>query len=54
LTSGRSPPAIPATAAGIACGAGAAPFWAAGFVAARHGIAVGFSPADIVSRARRR
>jgi drug/metabolite transporter (DMT)-like permease len=23
-------------------------FWAAGFVAARHGIAVGFSPADIV------
>jgi drug/metabolite transporter (DMT)-like permease len=33
---------------GIACGAGAALFWAAGFVAARHGIAVGFSPADIV------
>src|SRR6478672_1739511 len=48
LTSGRSPPAIPATPAGIACGAGAALFWAAGFVAARHGIAVGFSPADIV------
>ena len=23
-------------------------FWAAGFVAARHGIAVGFSPTDIV------
>ena len=37
-----------ATAAGIACGAGAALFWAAGFVAARHGIAAGFSPADIV------
>jgi len=36
-----------ATAAGIACGAGAALFWAAGFVAARHGIAAGFSPADI-------
>jgi drug/metabolite transporter (DMT)-like permease len=35
------------TAAGIACGAGAALFWAAGFAAARHGIAVGFSPADL-------
>src|SRR5262245_39312228 len=33
---------------GVLCGAGAALFWAAGFVAARHGIAVGFSPADIV------
>ena len=33
---------------GIACGTGAALFWAAGFVAARHGIAVGFSPAEIV------
>jgi drug/metabolite transporter (DMT)-like permease len=33
---------------GIACGAGAALFWAIGFVAARHGISVGFSPADIV------
>lgn len=32
---------------GVLCGAGAALFWAAGFVAARHGIAVGFSPADI-------
>jgi drug/metabolite transporter (DMT)-like permease len=39
---------MPGTAAGIACGAGAALFWAAGFVAARHGIAAGFSPADIV------
>jgi drug/metabolite transporter (DMT)-like permease len=39
---------VPATVAGIACGAGAALFWAAGFVAARHGIAIGFSPADIV------
>jgi drug/metabolite transporter (DMT)-like permease len=36
-----------ATAAGIACGAGAALFWASGFAAARHGIAVGFSPADL-------
>jgi drug/metabolite transporter (DMT)-like permease len=33
---------------GIACGTAAALFWAAGFVAARHGIAVGFSPADVV------
>jgi drug/metabolite transporter (DMT)-like permease len=33
---------------GVACGTGAALFWAAGFVAARHGIAVGFSPTDIV------
>ena len=40
-------PGSPATAAGILCGAGAALFWAAGFVAARHGIAIGFSPADI-------
>ena len=37
-----------ATAVGIACGTGAALFWAAGFVAARHGIALGFSPAEIV------
>ena len=36
-----------AAAAGIACGVGAAVFWAAGFVAARHGISAGFSPADI-------
>lgn len=35
-------------AAGLACGAGAALFWAIGFVAARHGISIGFSPADIV------
>jgi drug/metabolite transporter (DMT)-like permease len=41
-------PDLRATAAGIACGTGAALFWAAGFVAARHGIAAGFSPADIV------
>src|SRR5262249_39567169 len=37
-----------ATAVGIACGTGAALFWAAGFVVARHGIALGFSPAEIV------
>lgn len=35
------------TAAGIACGIGAAVFWAGGFVAARHGIAAGLTPFDI-------
>jgi drug/metabolite transporter (DMT)-like permease len=35
------------TALGVACGAGAALFWAAGFAAARHGIAIGYSPADL-------
>jgi drug/metabolite transporter (DMT)-like permease len=34
-------------AIGIACGVGAAVCWAAGFVAARHGIDIGFTPADI-------
>jgi drug/metabolite transporter (DMT)-like permease len=33
--------------AGIACGVGAAVFWAAGLVAARHGVAIGLSPADM-------
>jgi drug/metabolite transporter (DMT)-like permease len=33
--------------AGVACGVGAAIFWAGGFAAARHGIAVGLSPFDI-------
>ena len=32
---------------GMLFGAGAALFWAAGFGAARHGIALGFSPADL-------
>ncbi len=32
---------------GILCGAGAALFWAAGFAAAKHGIDIGFSPADL-------
>src|SRR5262249_28740375 len=36
-----------AAAVGIACGVGAAVFWAAGFVAARHGIAIGLTPADM-------
>ena len=35
-------------AAGIAFGTVASLFWAIGFVAARHAIAVGFSPADLV------
>ena len=35
------------TTVGILCGAGAALFWAAGFAAARHGIALGFSAADL-------
>jgi drug/metabolite transporter (DMT)-like permease len=35
------------TTVGILCGAGAALFWAAGFAAARHGIAIGFSSADL-------
>jgi drug/metabolite transporter (DMT)-like permease len=34
-------------AIGVLCGAGAAVFWAAGFVGARHGIDIGFTPADI-------
>lgn len=34
-------------ALGIACGAGAAVFWAIGFVAARHGIDAGFAPVDL-------
>ncbi len=32
------------TALGIACGAGSALCWAAGFVAARHGVLIGMSP----------
>ncbi len=33
---------------GVLCGIGAAVFWAGGFVAARHGIDIGFSPMDLV------
>ena len=33
---------------GVACGLGAALFWALGFVATRHGLKVGFSPADLL------
>jgi drug/metabolite transporter (DMT)-like permease len=32
---------------GVACGVGAATFWAGGFAAAQHGITVGLSPFDI-------
>ena len=32
---------------GLLCGTGAAFGWAAGFVAAKHGVTVGFSPADL-------
>lgn len=32
---------------GTLCGIGAAAGWAAGFVAAKHGVGVGFSPADL-------
>lgn len=38
---------ISSVAIGALCGIGAAVFWAAGFVAARHGVDVGFTPADI-------
>ena len=38
---------LSSVAVGIACGAGAALFWAAGFVAARHGVDAGFTPADL-------
>jgi drug/metabolite transporter (DMT)-like permease len=36
-----------ATLIGVLCGTGAALGWAAGFVAAKHGVAVGFTPADL-------
>jgi len=33
---------------GVTCGLGAALFWALGFVATRHGLKVGFTPADLL------
>jgi drug/metabolite transporter (DMT)-like permease len=39
--------ALSATAFGVLCGIAAAACWAAGFVAAKHGIAVGLAPADL-------
>jgi drug/metabolite transporter (DMT)-like permease len=44
----RSPATARLDLVGILCGVGAALFWAIGFVAARRGIAAGFSPVDIV------
>jgi len=38
---------LSATTVGTLCGIGAATCWALGFVAAKHGIAVGFTPADL-------
>ncbi|MGC1466371.1 MAG: DMT family transporter [Pseudolabrys sp.] len=32
---------------GTLCGVGAASCWAAGFVAAKHGVSIGFTPADL-------
>jgi drug/metabolite transporter (DMT)-like permease len=43
----RAAPAPRSILIGIACGTGAALFWAAGLTAPRHGIAVGFSPFDL-------
>jgi drug/metabolite transporter (DMT)-like permease len=36
------------TLLGVACGLGAASCWALGFVATRHGLKVGFTPADLL------
>ncbi|MGE3992120.1 DMT family transporter [Pseudorhodoplanes sp.] len=38
---------LSATAIGVSCGIAASICWAIGFVAAKHGIAVGFAPADL-------
>jgi drug/metabolite transporter (DMT)-like permease len=42
-----TPTRLPTAATGVACGTAAAAAWAAGMVAARHGIDIGFSPADL-------
>lgn len=44
MDNASSPPVKSTTALGVLCGAGAALFWALGFVATRHGIDVGVSP----------
>lgn len=44
MDNASSPPVKSTTALGVLCGAGAALFWALGFVAVRHGIDVGVSP----------
>src|ERR1700710_3022437 len=33
---------------GVACGIGAALFWALGFVSTRHGLKAGFTPVDLL------
>ena len=42
-----APARMSAIFAGVLCGIGAALGWAAGFVAAKHGVSIGFSPADL-------
>src|SRR5262245_8043953 len=42
-----SSPSTRSTLLGIACGVGAALFWATGFVLIRHGIDIGFTPLDL-------
>src|ERR1700719_4949833 len=44
MTLAPSLPVKHATALGVLCGAGSAFFWSLGFVAARHGVLVGWSP----------
>ena len=41
------PQGISAATAGMVCGIGASLCWAAGFIGARHGLDVGFTPADL-------
>lgn len=49
LSKGSAHASVPKPALlGVACGLGAALFWALGFVAARHGLSVGFTPADLL------
>jgi drug/metabolite transporter (DMT)-like permease len=40
-------PRLHPTAVGVICGVVASALWAAGFVGVRHGLQVGFSPADV-------
>jgi drug/metabolite transporter (DMT)-like permease len=50
-TAGAKTAALPDAKAillGVGCGLGAALFWALGFVATRHGLKVGFTPADLL------
>jgi len=39
--------AIPSVAVGVLCGIATASFWAAGLAAAKHGVAVGFTPGEL-------